>query len=73
MSVAQKLEQLVRVLPGVAGYQDQETSRDTDQALRQRLAGELERLKHSLEDDTRQLAERRALDLLPAPGPAVTI
>ncbi|OFV90599.1 MAG: hypothetical protein A3J75_05165, partial [Acidobacteria bacterium RBG_16_68_9] len=45
-----------------------ESSRDTDHALRARLAGEIERLKRNVEDHSRQLAERRVLDPLPALG-----
>lgn len=66
MSLAQKLERLVRLVPGMAGYRDRETARDTDKAIRLRLAGELEELKRHLEEDQRQLTENKDLSLLPA-------
>ncbi len=66
MSFAQKLEQLVRILPGVAGYQDKETSRETDKAIRLRLTAELEQVKRELEEDKRRLMAKKDLALLPA-------
>ena len=66
MSLAQKLERLVRIIPGVAGYQDKETSRDTDKTIRLRLTSELERFKRDLEQSKRQLMEKKDLSLLPA-------
>jgi len=66
MSLAQKLERLVRIVPGVAGYQDKETSRDTDKTIRLRLTTEIERFKRDLEGDKRQLMEKKDLFLLPA-------
>lgn len=65
MSVAEKLERLARVVPGVGGYQDKETSRDTDKALRLRLVEELGKIKRSLEGDKRKLMEMKDLSLLP--------
>ena len=44
MTTAAKLERLVRILPGVAGYQDRERARETDKQLRMRLGDELKRL-----------------------------
>lgn len=66
MSLAQKLERLARLVPGIAGYHDKETSRDTDKTVRLRLASELEAIKRNLEEDKRQLMEERDLSLLPA-------
>lgn len=66
MSFAQKLERLARIIPGVAGYQDKETSRETDKSLRLRLAAELEQVKRELEEDKRRLMAKRDLALLPA-------
>mgnify|MGYP001588169666 CR=1 FL=1 len=66
MSFAQKLERLTRIVPGVAGYQDKETSRDTDKTIRLRLVTELEQIKRDLEEDKKQLMEKRNLSLLPA-------
>jgi hypothetical protein len=65
MTVADKLEKLARMLPGVAGYQDRETARDTDHALRQRLTAELGRMKRKIEEITRRQAEQRAFATLP--------
>jgi hypothetical protein len=65
MGLAQKLERLVRIVPGVAGYQDKETARDTDKTVRLRLAEELQRIKGDLEEDKRQLVEKHDLSLLP--------
>lgn len=66
MSFAQKLERLVRILPGVAGYQDKETSRETDKTIRLRLTAELEQVKRDLEKDKRRLMAKKDLALLPA-------
>ena len=66
MSFARKLERLARIVPGVAGYQDKETSRDTDKTIRLRLASELEQVKRGLEGDKRRLMEENDLSLLPA-------
>jgi len=66
MSFAQKLERLVRILPGVAGYQDKETSRETDKTIRLRLTAELEQVKRDLEEDKRRLMAKKDLALLPA-------
>ena len=67
MSAAAKLERLVRILPGVAGYQDRENSRETDKRVRMRLCDEMKRLMRDLEADKRRLLEagqRSALPLL---------
>jgi hypothetical protein len=66
MSVAEKLERLVRIIPGVAGYQDKETSRETDKTLRLRLTTELEQVKRELEEDKRRLMAKKEFALLPA-------
>ncbi len=65
MSIAEKLERLARVLPGVAGYQDQESSRDTDKLVRDRLAGDLTRVSRGLDEDKRVLAGRHHFAPLP--------
>ncbi len=65
MSLVEKLERLARLVPGVAGYQDKETSRDTDKSIRLRLASALEEIKRELEEDKRQLMKRKELSLLP--------
>lgn len=66
MSLSEKVERLARMVPGVSGYQDKESSRDTDKNIRLRVATELEQLKRDLEDDKRQLMEKKDLSLLPA-------
>ncbi len=53
-------------MPGVSGYQDKESSRETDKNIRLRVATELEQLKRDLEGDKRRLMERKDLSLLPA-------
>jgi hypothetical protein len=65
MSLAEKLERLARHLPGVAGYQDQESSRDTDKLVRTRLADELSRVARSLDESKRVLATRHHFAPLP--------
>ncbi len=59
MSLSEKVERLARMVPGVSGYQDKESSRDTDKSIRLRVATELEQLKRNLEDDKRP--KRRTL------------
>lgn len=49
MTLAEKIERLVRHLPGVAGYQDRETSRSTDKVVRQRLSAELDEMVREIE------------------------
>lgn len=66
MSVAEKVERLARMVPGVRGYQDKESSRETDKNIRLRVATELEQLKRDLEGDKRRLMDQKDLFLLPA-------
>ena len=66
MSLSAKVERLARMVPGVSGYQDKESSRDTDKNIRLRVATELEQLKRDLEDDKRQLMGKKDLSFLPA-------
>jgi hypothetical protein len=49
VTFADRLERLARLLPGVAGYQDRETSRNTDKIVRQRLSSELDEVKRQIE------------------------
>lgn len=65
MSVAQKLERLARILPGVKGYQDKDSARDTDKQLRLRLADELARIARALEQAKQQAVDANELGLLP--------
>jgi len=62
MSAAEKLEQLARRIPGVAGYLDKEKSRATDHALRMSLVEALDGLKHTVEAEQQRLTELHALD-----------
>jgi hypothetical protein len=65
VSAAAKLERLVRILPGVAGYQDRENARETDKLVRMRLSDEIRRLMRDLELDKRRLADASKLGTLP--------
>jgi len=65
MSIAQKLEKLARLIPGVAGYQDKENSRNTDKTIRLRLTEELLDLKKDLEEEKKFYTERKKLSVLP--------
>lgn len=66
MSLADKMEKLARIVPGVAGYQDNDSARDTDKAVRVKLAHELEEIKLALEAENTRLMEANELSLLPA-------
>jgi hypothetical protein len=57
VTVASRLERLVRFVPGVAGYQDRENARATDKQVRMRLVEEMRRLMLALEEDKQRLAE----------------
>ena len=57
MSVAEKLERLARFLPGVGGYLDRDTARETDKTLRMRLVVDLKQLKLDLEEEKRYFME----------------
>jgi len=65
VTVANRLERLVRFVPGVAGYQDRENARATDKQVRMRLVGDLRRLIGSLEEDKERLAASGDLSALP--------
>ena len=65
VSVATRLERLVRFVPGVAGYQDREKSRATDKQVRMRLVEEMQRLSLFLEQDKARLVESRSFSGLP--------
>ena len=65
VTVATRLERLVRFVPGVAGYQDRENSRSTDKQVRLRLVQEMRRLIQGLDDDKAQLARSSDLSALP--------
>ena len=65
VTVASRLERLVRFVPGVAGYQDRENSRTTDKQVRMRLVQEIGRLIQGLDDDKERLARSSDLSALP--------
>jgi SpoVK/Ycf46/Vps4 family AAA+-type ATPase len=65
VTVASRLERLVRFVPGVAGYQDRENSRATDKQVRMRLVAEMRRLMRGLEEDMARLSESHDLSALP--------
>ncbi len=65
VTVASRLERLVRFVPGVAGYQDRENSRATDKQVRMRLVYDLGRLMIALEGDKARLAGVGDLSSLP--------
>ena len=58
VTVASRLERLVRFVPGVAGYQDREHSRATDKQVRMRLVQEIRRLIQGLDDDKARPRDR---------------
>jgi hypothetical protein len=66
MGLAEKLERLVRIVPGVSGYQDNESARQTDKAVRMKLSSELDNINLDLENKKRGLLEANDLSLLPA-------
>lgn len=65
VTVANRLERLVRFVPGVAGYQDRENSRATDKQVRMRLVGDLQRVIQAIEEDKERLAASGDLSSLP--------
>jgi hypothetical protein len=65
MTLAAILECLARALPGIAGYQEKETSRDADKALRVLLATKLDERRRELEEAMRELTRAGALASLP--------
>jgi hypothetical protein len=65
VTVAKRLERLVRFVPGIPGYQDRETARATDKQVRMRLVGELQRLIQGLEEDKERVAGSGDLSSLP--------
>jgi len=66
MGLGEKLQRLARLVPGIAGYQDKEQSRDTDKAVRMKLSSELEQIKSTIESEKRILMEKNDISLLPA-------
>jgi len=48
---ASLLEKILRIVPGIAGYQDRERRRDADKAVRDKVAASLARCRQRLSDD----------------------
>jgi hypothetical protein len=65
VTVAKRLERLVRFVPGVAGYQDRENARATDKQVRMRLVGDLRGLIRALEQDKERIAVAGDFSALP--------
>ncbi len=59
--VGQALKTAVRILPGIGSYQDKESSRDADKALRMELSGRLDQLLGRTEWLKTDLAKKRAI------------
>jgi hypothetical protein len=63
---AERVERLVRLVPGLGRYQDREGLRDADKRIRTYVAELLGNLSRDLEPAQRQLTEVRRLDRLTA-------
>jgi len=63
---AERVERLVRLVPGLGRYQDREGLRDADKRIRTYVAELLGNLSRELEPAQRQLTETRRLDRLTA-------
>lgn len=55
MELGNQRTRLLRILPGVAGYQDKASARDTDKAVRLRVAAEVALLKRDLVKEKERL------------------
>jgi hypothetical protein len=66
MALSDAMKKLVRIVPGIAGYQDRETLRDTDKAVRLKLADELQEIRLSIEAEKKLLMEKKDFSVLPA-------
>jgi hypothetical protein len=56
-TLAERLEELSARIPGVVGYRQREACRETDKAVRLRLAAGLEDLKRQIEQEQRRRTE----------------
>jgi hypothetical protein len=65
MGIAEKIQKLVRLVPGVTGYQDSDSARETDKAVRMRLANEIEKIRLDLESEKHRLVDIKDFALLP--------
>ncbi|MFZ0450231.1 MAG: hypothetical protein WAL98_13410 [Desulfatiglandaceae bacterium] len=60
------LEKAARILPGIGSYQDRESSREADKALRMKLSGRLNQLLDQVEGLKSGLAKKGAIrNILP--------
>jgi hypothetical protein len=66
MPLSDAMKKLARILPGIAGYQDRETLRETDKAIRLKIAAELGDIRNTVENQKRFFMEKQDLSLLPA-------
>ena len=62
---AERVERLVRLVPGLGAYQDRESLREADKRIRTYVADLLEKLAHPLEATQRHLVDGKWLDRLP--------
>src|SRR5260370_4089047 len=69
VTVASRLERLVRFVPGVAGDQDREHSRATDKQVRMRLLHEIGPLVQGLGDGKERPPRSAGLARPPPPPP----
>lgn len=56
------LEKLADAIPGLKGYRDKESRRDTDKRFREYLAGRIEGARNSIDDSKRDLVSAGRLD-----------
>ncbi len=59
--VAELLEKLARIIPGIAGYQDREKRRDADRAVRAKAATEISRCRELLSEAMNDLSRSGGL------------
>jgi hypothetical protein len=59
--VAQLLEKLTRIIPGIPGYQDREKRRDADKAVRTKAATEISRCRGLLSETMNDLSRSGGL------------
>ena len=53
------LEKIVRIIPGVSGYQDRERRRDDDKAVRDRITGTVARCRQRISDRMNHISRVR--------------
>jgi hypothetical protein len=65
LKIAEALERIVRLVPGLAGYQDKENRRDRDAELRRRIVAEIDARRREVDDVERHLTDSGDLLSLP--------